>query len=68
MTRSLKATNWQLNYDTEFKLLFVTGPTGSRLTIDEFLTNAPEASDPEAQSEVELLIVDMFPNEPAQWG
>jgi hypothetical protein len=56
LTRSL-TDGWQLNYDTEAKLIFVSSSGGQELPIDDFL-----ASESEARSELELLIMDMFPN------
>jgi hypothetical protein len=56
LTRSL-TEGWQLNYDTEARLIFVSSSGGQELPIDDFL-----ARESEAQIELELLIMDMFPN------
>jgi hypothetical protein len=56
LTRSL-TDGWQINYDTEAKLLFVSSSGGQELPIDDFL-----ARESEARNEFELLIMDMFPN------
>jgi hypothetical protein len=56
LTRSL-TDGWQLNYDTKARLLFVSNSGGQELPIDDFL-----ARESEAQNELELLIMDMFPN------
>jgi hypothetical protein len=56
LTRSL-TDGWQLNYDTKARLLFVSTSDGQELPIDDVL-----ASESEAQNELELLIMDMFPN------
>ena len=58
LTRSLKVNDSQLNYDVEGKRLFVTNSTGKQQSVDDCLAN-----DSEAQRELELLIMDMFPNE-----
>jgi hypothetical protein len=54
-TRAL-TDRWQLNYDTEARQLFVSSG-GQERRMHEFL-----ASDSEAQNELELLIMDMFPS------
>jgi hypothetical protein len=56
LTRSL-TDGWQINYDTEARLLFVSSSGGQELPIDDFL-----ARESEARNELELLIMDMFPN------
>jgi hypothetical protein len=56
LTRSL-TDGWQLNYDIKARLLFVSNSGGQELPIDDFL-----ARESEAQAELELLIMDMFPN------
>ena len=55
-TRAL-TDRWQLNYDTEARQLFVSSG-GQERRMHEFL-----ASDSEAQNELELLIMGMFPND-----
>jgi hypothetical protein len=55
LTRGL-TDRWQLNYDTEARQLFVS-LGGLERPIHEFL-----ASESTAQNELELLIMDMFPN------
>ena len=57
LTRPLNADGWQLNYDVVAKHLFVSSSTGQQLSIDELL-----ASEFQAQNELELLIMDSFPN------
>jgi hypothetical protein len=56
LTRSL-TDGWQINYDTEARLLFVSSSGGQELPIDDFL-----ARESEARNELELLIMDMFRN------
>jgi hypothetical protein len=56
LTRSL-TDSWQLNYDTEARLLFVSSSGGQELPVDDVL-----ATESEARNELELLILDMFPN------
>jgi hypothetical protein len=56
LTRPL-TEGWQLNYDTEARLIFVSSSGGQELPIDDFL-----ARESEARIELELLIMDMFPN------
>ena len=58
LMRSL-GDDWQLTHNTEAKRLFVSNSAGRQLTIDESL-----ATGSEMQSELELLVIDMFRNEP----